>query len=203
MIQLAEDPATPGRYFGIDCIEKRNTWRRGRSSPSRARRHSDAQDMFVNYITDRSTAFYLPEGGTANATYTGHYRNPLPLSDGTLLCVHSDENRVDINSGTYSNPVSRYAFRIKTLKVRTGSTLMADLPVTTGISKTVSFWSDSGLVNFSGTMWELDPVEVKSKPIPSHRVSHIGPPELQVMSEEGVDTTLFEIILNCTTSPSW
>lgn len=191
MVQLVEDPTTAGRYYGIDCLEN-STHGAGQIITLAGAPALDAQDMFVTYVTDRSTAFYLPEGGTPNATYTGHYRNPLPLSDGTLLTVHTSENRADKNMGTYSCPVSRYAFRIKTMQVRTGSILMANLPVTPGISKSVSYWSDSGLVSFSGTLWELDPVEVRARAKPVRQVSRIGPPELQVMAEEGVDTTIFQ-----------
>src|ERR1041385_299847 len=99
---------------------------------------------------------------------------------------------MDKNLGTYSNPISRYALRIKSLKVQSGSILMADLPLTSGISKTVSYWSDSGLVSYSGIMWELDPVEVVAHTKPVRRVEHLGAPERQVMLEEGIDTTAFQ-----------
>ncbi len=195
MIQVVEDPTTPGRFYGVDCLEN-GTHGAGQIITLAGAPSLDAQDMFVTYVTDRSTAFFLPENGTPNATYTGHYRNPLPLSDGTLLTVHVSENRADKNSGNYSNPVSRYDFRISTMQVRTGSILMANAPVTPGIPKSVSYYGDSGLVSFSGTLWELDPVEVKARPTPSRRVSHIGSPELQIFSEEGVDTTAFRNYLS-------
>ena len=194
MVQLIEDPTSPGTYYGIDCLEN-GQHGSGQIITLAGAPSLDAQDMYVTFITDRSTAFYLPEGGTPNATYTGHYRNPLPLSDGTLLSVHTTENHADKNLGTYSNPVSRYAFRIKTMQVRTGSILMANLPVTPGISKSVSYWSDSGLVSFSGNLWELDPVEVTSRTKPTTRFSAISPPELQVMSEEGVDPEVLKSYL--------
>jgi hypothetical protein len=191
MFQLAEDPTSPGKYYAIDCQEN-GTHGAGQIIALFGAPSLDAQDMYDTSITDRSTAFYLPEGGTPNATYTGHYRNPLPLSNGSLLCVHTPENHVDKNLGTYLNPAPRYDFRIKTLKIRTGSIWTADSIVTPGITKTVSYWSDSGLVNFSGTMWELDPVEVKSRAIPPKRSAHMASPEQQVFSEEGVDTTQFQ-----------
>ena len=190
MFQIAEDPATPGKFYGIDAQET-GTHGAGQIITLAGAPALDAQDMYVTYITDRSTALFLPENGTPNATYTGHYRNPLPLSNGQLLAVHTDENRLDVNLGTYSNPVSRYAFRLKTLKVRTGGILMADQPLTGGLFKSVSYWSDSGLVNFSGNLWELDPVEVKPRTRPARRVEHVGTPEQQVMAEEGIDSTTF------------
>jgi hypothetical protein len=195
MFQVTEDPTTPGKYYGVDCGEN-GTHGAGQIIVLHGAPSLDAQDMYVDFITDRATSFSLPENGVPNFHYTGHYRNPLPLSNGTLLCVHTDTNHVDKNLGTYTNPISRYAFRIKTLKVQSGTLLMADMPITTGISKSVSYWSDSGLVSYSGALWELDPIEVKSKSIPSHRVSHIGGPELQVMAEEGVDTTTFRNYLS-------
>jgi hypothetical protein len=186
--QIAEDPLNPGTYYGVDCIEN-GTHGAGQLVTLHGAPTLDAQDMYITYVTDRITALYLPEGGTPNATYTGHYRNPLPLSNGALLTVHADENRADKNMGTGANPVSRYNFRIKTLKVRTGSTLMADSLVTAGIVKSVSYWTPGGPVSFSGTMWELDPVEVRPRAVPARRVPHLAAPELQIMSEEGVDTT--------------
>src|ERR1051326_7547312 len=190
MFQIAEDPTTPGKFYCIDAQET-GTHGAGQIITLAGAPTLDAQDMFVTFITDRSTAFFLPENGTPNATYTGHYRNPLPLSNGQLLAVHADENKIDMNTGTYSNPGSRYAFRLKTMKVRTGSILMADQPLTGGIFKSVSYWSDSGLVNFSGNLWELDPVEVKARTKPVRRTEHVGTPEHQVMSEEGIDSAAF------------
>jgi hypothetical protein len=188
MVQLAEDPTTPGRFYGVDCQEN-GEHGAGQIITLAGAPSLDAQDMFVTFITDRQTATPLPENGTPGPANTGHYRNPLPLSDGTLLSVHTTENKADKNLGTYSNPVSRYDFRIKTMQVRTGSILMANLAVTSGIGKSVSYWSDSGVVNFSGTLWELDPVEVKGRTAPTHRISHVGAPERAVMAEEGVDST--------------
>ncbi len=194
MFQIAEDPTSPGKYYAVDCNEN-GTHGAGQIITLAGAPSLDAQDMFVTFITDRSTALFLPEGGVPNATYTGHYRNPLPLSDGTLLAVHAAENRLDKNIGTGANPVSRYDFRIKTMQVRTGSILMANLPVTSGISKSVNYWTPNGPVSFSGTMWELDPVEVRSRPVPTRRVPHLAAPELQILSEEGIDTTALRTYL--------
>lgn len=190
MFQLAEDPASPGRYYGIDAMET-GTHGSGQIITLAGSPSLDAQDMFVTYVTDRNTALYLPENGTPNETYTGHYRNPLPLSNGQLIAVHADENRLDRNTGTYASPGSRYAFRMTTMKVRTGSILMADQPLIAGIWKSVSYYSDSGLVSYSGFLWELDPVEVRARAIPPRRIAHVGTPERQVMSEEAVDSAAF------------
>ena len=191
MFQIMEDPVTPGKFYGVDCIEN-GTHGAGQIITLAGAPTLDAQDMFITYITSRATSFFLPENGTPNSNYTGHYRNPLPLSNGQLLAVHTDENRADKNMGTFSNPVSRYDFRIKTMKVQSGSILMADQPVTGGITNTVSYWTDGGQVSYSGTMWELDPVEVKSRTKPVRRVPHVGTPERQVMNEEGIDSTLLQ-----------
>jgi hypothetical protein len=188
MFQLAEDPTNPGTYYGVDCVEN-GTHGAGQIITLAGAPTLDAQDMFITYVTDRTTALFLPEGGSPNATHTGHYRNPLPLSNGTLLTVHADENRLDKNQGTGANPISRYNFRIKNLKIRTGSIKMADSLATTGIVKSVTYYTPGGPVSFSGTMWELDPVEVRPRSVPAKRVPHLAAPELQIMAEEGVDTT--------------
>ncbi|HTK81280.1 MAG TPA: hypothetical protein VL633_03235, partial [Bacteroidota bacterium] len=191
IMQLAEDPTQQGRYYAVDASEF-GVHAAGQIITLTGPPSIDAEDMFVTFITDRSTANPLPPNGTPNATYTGHYRDPLPLSNGTLIASHTWENKADTNIGTYSNPVSRDTFRLKTMKIRTGSTWMADQPlIPLGITKSVSYWTDNGLVSFSGRLWELNAVEVKSRTIPVKRVPHLSAPERNVMLEEGVDTTAF------------
>ena len=44
----------------------------------------------------RSGASFTDTPGPNN---TGHYRNPLPMSDGTLVAVHTSQTNLDGNDG--------------------------------------------------------------------------------------------------------
>ena len=169
MFQIREDPTTPGRYFGTDAPEF-YTHASGQIISLRAEPSRPADQIQVEYVTPRSTA-------------GGHYRDPLPLSNGTLLVVHTAEDGNDENYGTRAQPKSRYAFRIKTL---------AGEALTSGIQASVTYWDPDVLVTYSGELWELSPVEVRPRTKPVARTSHIEEPEARVFREEGVDAEAFK-----------
>jgi hypothetical protein len=187
LFQLREDPTHPGRYFGTDAPEFQ-THAAGQIISLIAEPTRPADQISATFITARSTRD-VPEG-TPPADASGHYRDPLPLSDGTLLAVHTSEMRADRNDGTRQQPTSRYAFRIKTLQSQAG-TYVAATPLTNGIPGSVSYWDPDVLVTWSGTMWELSPVEVRARTRPVSRASQLETPEAQIFSEEGVDPARF------------
>ena len=168
-LQIREDPAHPGRYFGTDAPEF-YTHASGQIVRLDAEPSRPADQIQVTYVTPR---------GNPN----GHYRDPLPLSDGTLLVVHASETRNEQNEGTRAQPVSRYAFRIKTLA---GETL------TPGITASVQYWDPDVRVSWSGELWELSPVEVRARPRPLARKTLLEAPEARVFREEGVDVDAFQ-----------
>jgi Hydrazine synthase alpha subunit middle domain len=168
--QIKEDPAHPGRYFGTDAPEF-YTHASGQIVRLDAEPSRPADQIRVEYVTPK---------GNAN----GHYRDPLPLSNGTLLVVHTAETRNDENYGTRAQPASRYQFRIKNLS---GDTL------TNGITGSVQYWDPDVQVTWSGTLWELNPVEVRARPRPvSRKASLLEEPEARVFREEGVDPEAFK-----------
>ncbi len=187
LFQLREDPTHPGRYFGTDAPEFQ-THAAGQIISLIAEPTRPADQIQATFVTARSTRD-VPEG-TPEADHSGHYRDPLPLSDGTLLAVHTSETRADRNDGTRAQPASRYAFRIKTLAPQSG-TYVAGTPLTPGIQATISYWDPDVLVSWSGTLWELNPVEVRARPRPVPRVSHLEEPEARIFREEGVDPARF------------
>ena len=189
LLQLTEDPTKPGTYYGVNIFGFDQHQAAQIVSVTAAPSLDPAQMLFT-YITDKSTVTSPFEGFPADPNHSGHYRNPLPLSNGKLLVVHTTEPHADRNQGSRANPVSRYSFRIKTMK-KAGSVWVADSLVTTGITKTISYWDPDTLVNFSGVMWELDPVEVRVREKPSRRISALPSPEKEVFIEEGVDETGF------------
>ncbi len=188
-LEMAEDPAHAGDYYGIDCGDF-GTHASGQIIKLKGQITLDPGQMQLSYITDRTTASSTAEGKTPVAANSGKYRNPLPLSNGTLLAVHSVSTFDDRNIGTGAIPQSRYDFRIKTLKT-SGNVLIADLPITQGISKSLTYYDPNAIASFSGTLWEIDPVEVRARTTPLKRVSTLSSPEKQVFAEVGVDETVF------------
>ena len=166
--QMREDPTRPGRYFGTDAPEF-YTHASGQIVRLDAEPSRPADQIQVEYVTPASTM-------------NGHYRDPLPLSNGSLLVVHTAESRNDENEGSRANPRPRYAFRIKTL----GGEML-----TSGIQASVTYWDPDVLVTWSGELWELSPVEVRARPKPVPRTLRIEEPELQVFRDEGVDPEAF------------
>ena len=168
LLQMREDPSQPGVYYAVDAPEFA-THASGQIVRFAAPPSLPADQIAVTYVTPRSNS-------------NGHYRDPLPLANGTLLTVHTSETRDDANEGWRAAPKSRYAFRIKSLA---GETL------TEGIQGSVSYWDPDVLVSWSGEMWELNPVEVRARPRPARRTTPLEEPELRVFRDEGVDPALF------------
>lgn len=187
--QVREDPQTPGLYYGVDAFQQ-GTHSGGQILTLTAAPTLDPNQTVVTYITDRSTASPTFPGQTPNPNHSGMYRNPLPTSNGTVVAAHSVNTFTDANQGTPANPASRYAYRLKTLR-RSGSVWVADSALTPGISKTLSYWDPNIQVSFSGTLWELDPVEVRPRTRPARRYATTPSIERSVLDEEGVDENLF------------
>jgi hypothetical protein len=187
LFQLHEDPAHPGVYFAVDAPEFQ-THASGQIVRFGAEPGLAADKITVTYITPHSTRDVID--GTAPAGASGHYRDPLPLADGTLLAVHTSEMRGDVNDGTRNAPKSRYDFRIRVLVSQNGVYVPGDL-LTSGISGSVSYWDPDELVTWSGQMWELNPVEVRARPRPALRTTALEEPEAKIFRDEGVDPATF------------
>jgi hypothetical protein len=69
--------------------------------------------------------------------------------------------------------------------------MRADQYLTSGIRKAVSWWDPDTQRSFDGLLWELEAVEVVSRPRPATRVSIMPTVERTVFTEEGVDETAF------------
>jgi hypothetical protein len=188
LLQLREDPTHAGRFFATDAPEFQ-THAAGQIVRLDAEPTRPADQIAVTFVTSRSTRD-VPDG-TPESDHSGHYRDPLPLADGTLLAVHTSEARADRNDGSREQPTSRYAFRIKTLTQQNG-TYVAAAPLTSGIQASVSYWDPDVLVSWAGTLWELNPVEVRARPRPVTRKTLLEEPEARIFREEGVDPERFK-----------
>ncbi len=192
MLEIKEDPTAPGRFFGIDAPEFQ-THAGGQivrlDLPPGAR----PDQLPVVYVTNRATANPRLDTDPVPPGHSGFYRNPLPLSSGALLAVHTGETRADVNEGTDAAPVSRYAFRIQSLAPAGDGTLVADQALTPGIVKSVSYWDPDTRVTYTNvTLWELDPVEVKARPKPAAPAPGLPGPEASIFTQEGVDPVSFK-----------
>ena len=65
--------------------------------------------------------------------------------------------------------------------------MTAGSTLTTGISKSVTWWSPDNAMSYNGVLWELEPVEIVARARPSPRTAAIEPIEKQVLVEESVD----------------
>lgn len=180
-LHVTESAAVPGDYYGIDAPEF-YTHACGQVIRLTAPPDANAAGMSIAYVTDRSTSGFTDD---PPPEHSGLYRNPLALSDGTLIAVHTPETRNDENEGTRANPISRYDLRLKTL-APVGQVWEADRPLTPGITKSVSYYDPDVLVQYSGPLWELDPVEVRPRPRPNEPPIVLAEPEATIFAEEGV-----------------
>jgi Hydrazine synthase alpha subunit middle domain len=184
MFQIREDPLQPGLYYGIDAPEFQ-THASGQIISITSPPEQNPDQIQVNYITPRSTrgVFNPP----APADHTGHYRDPLPLSDGQLLASHTAETRGDTNIGTGTSPLSRYDFRIKPVTLQQNGFHAAGAPLTGGIQASITYWSPDVLITWSGTLWELQPVEIRARTIPEPATTPLEQPELNAFTAANVD----------------
>jgi hypothetical protein len=119
------------------------------------------------------------------ATHSGHYRDPCPLTDGTLLAAHTAETDGNANQGTTADPLPRYDFRIRLLQA-SGDHLAATTPITAGISREIQYFDPDTLVSYDGPLWELQPVEVRTRTQPPVLTTPLPGPEIQILAEESV-----------------
>jgi hypothetical protein len=189
-LQISEDGTSPGTYYGIDAPEF-STHAAGQIVKLTAPPTTNAEDVRLTYVTHRDTSSYTD---TPGPNHSGLYRNPLVLSNGQLIAVHTHETRLDVNTGTRANPGSRYDFRLRTLHASNGH-WTADQALTPGISKTITYWDPDVKVTYSGLLWELNPVEVRARPRPARRSPTLETPERQVFAEQGVSVDLLKSYL--------
>jgi len=180
-LHIKEDPTHPGTYLGTNCQEF-GTHAAGQILSIQGPPGMNPDAMTVTYLTHPDTA------GATNSpsvNHTGLYRDPVPLSNGKIIAAHTSETRQDTNEGTTNNPVSRYSFRLKLITkpaaYYTPSTLL-----TSGISKSISFWNPDEMVSYSGNLWEMMAVELKARARPNASTLSIPAPEAGVIASLGV-----------------
>ena len=184
VFQIKEDPLKPGRYYGVDAPEF-GTRAGGQVIFLDAPPSQNPDAIAVTYVTHRDTASFNEDNQPPAPNHSGHYRDPLPLSDGGLVAAHTAETRKDGPTGTASP--SRYDYRLKTLKKQANGFWRADQPLTAGIAKGVSYWDPDTKIIYSGNLWELQPVEVKPRGKPAKLTVPLPAPEQQTVQQAGIN----------------
>ncbi|MBI1848940.1 MAG: CHRD domain-containing protein [Planctomycetes bacterium] len=182
-LQMKEDPTRPGYYFATRAPEF-GTHACGQIIGLNAPESLNADDMQLEYLTaDETSRFYDPNQ-TPPPNHPGHFRNPTPLTDGTMIAVHTASPFFD---RAISGPLSsRYDFKLVCMQ-RSGSTWTnTGRLIPGGISKTIAYWDNYGYqpINYSGPMWELDPVEVVARTRPARHANPLPAIERQILEEE-------------------
>lgn len=173
LLQIKEDPTTPGRYFATYSREF------GTVSSGNLLRFNAGPSLNAEQI---ALVDLTPPEGQNNAVPGGRLRDPLPLSDGSLLASHSNLGAV----APQNNPP--IGFQIKEMVTSNGgNSYTPGQSLTGGISRNVTWWSPDDLITHNGPLWEFEAVEVVARARPTPRVSPIESVEKQVLNEESVD----------------
>ncbi|MFA5834523.1 MAG: T9SS type A sorting domain-containing protein [Bacteroidota bacterium] len=192
---ITEDPNNPGTYYATNAREfSRET--AGQLIKFTGAKGMNPEEMEIFELTHSATAFSAEDGTTPNPNQSGHYKNPLPLSNGMLIVSHSENKFLNKNYGTDQFPKIRYQFRLKTVKDTTidGKLyIVSDKYLTAGMIRSLKYYNGQNyIVERTDTLWEIDPVEVRSRLIPPLKTeTPISTPEQQIFAEENIDVQQF------------
>lgn len=193
-LQVREDPATPGLFYGIDAPEFGTHSGGQLISLSGGGTNLDAFYMRINYLTPRSTHEYASSPSTIPPDHTGFYRNPLKTTDGYMICAHTPYALYESGGGSTAFPFTYYNFRLKILQFTNGF-YVPGATLTSGLTNRATYWDPDALVTQTNLLWELDPVEVvaRSRPIPFS--TPVATPEMAAFATAGVDMANFQTYL--------
>lgn len=183
LLQLREDPTRPG-YFYCTKTPEFGTHASGQIIGIFAPESINADAMQVDYVTDPISESVVGDAETPPANHPGHFRNPVALSDGSLIAVHTTSPFADRpTAGALS---SRYDFHLVQLDPSLSYRTVGARLVPNGISKTISYWDNYSYSqhSYSGPLWELDPVEVRARPRPPRHTDPLPQIETQILTQE-------------------
>ncbi|MDB5906178.1 MAG: hypothetical protein JWP34_292 [Massilia sp.] len=171
LFQLREDPRQPGSYVATAARE--------RGEFTTGPLVSLAGAPTLNGDQMKLTA--LTAGDAGDALAGGRFRNPLPLSDGSLVASHSASVRAPEPGASLDG------LRLRRLVRDAKSGLYrAGAPLTSGIRAAVSWWTPAGPRSFDGALWELDAVELRPRAMAPRAPAGFEAPEHAVLREEQV-----------------
>lgn len=108
LFQIEEDPAHPGRYYGVDAPEF-GTHAVGNIISLTAPVGLPAEQVKLHYVTFKNTDYQVQL-----ADPSGSYREPLPLSNGLLVAVNATTTEEESGGGGPND--SSYDFRLRSLR---------------------------------------------------------------------------------------
>ncbi len=195
LFQVKEDPNKPGTFYGTYAHEF-SRCASGRIIEFSLPIGANPEDMNVIDWTNPHLDDDPYGDNPATQEMTGHYRNPIMLTNGTMLVSHTPEYiRQDIPKNII------YNFRIKPLVLRypnnpASTEHIAGTPLTgiNPIIQTIKYWDENYPTAqvYTGPMNEVDVVEVVARPAPTERKSSVDPIEKGVFAEESVDINQFQ-----------
>ena len=197
LLQIKERPTLAGHYLGIDATET-GTHAGGQLIEVVAPPSQRPDLVTLTWWTDST--------GKGTNAGTGHYRNPLPLSDGSVVVSYTSTMAAE--NQTYptanSNPVSTYTYRLRTMTgnppapSQTGGPFATASPTNltdvatsnAGILRSAWWWDPDLSQTYANVkMWELDPVEVVTRTKPVASIPGLALPEQHQFTAAGVDPT--------------
>lgn len=176
--QVRQDPTDPVWYVATNAQEFA-TGSAGQVVLLEGDPEVNPEDMRVLPLTPDPEEASVPED-------TGYFRNPLRMTDGTYVAVHTDATGNLENDGSREAPDWNYDFRIKVLEAD-GDRYRAGANLTEGIQRTLQWWTPDEMASWSGTLWELDVVEVAPRERPPLRASILPDIEKTIFDDEGVN----------------
>jgi len=192
-LHVREDPNTPGLFYGVDAPEF-GSHAAGQIVSLTGGTNLNASQMRITYLTPRSTRTYASSPATIPPDHTGLYRNPLMTTDGYLIAAHTAWTLYESSGGTTAFPSSNYDLRLKFLQLA-GGFYGPGAALTPGLTNRASYWNPDSLVTHTNNLWELDPVEVVSRPRPARLQSHVAAPEQAAFAAANVDVVGFQSYL--------
>lgn len=183
VFHLREDPTHPGDFLMTHAPEFA-TASGGVILRMTGQAGLNADAMTLTPVTTPGTVATVPND-------TGYFRNPLPLSDGTIVAAHTAATDQVMNTGTVEAPAWSYAYRLKLLTAA-GAYYVPGAPLTDGITKSISWWTPDALAAYNGPLWELDPVEVAPRTRPAGRRPVLPAIEAGVFQATAVDVAAFQ-----------
>jgi hypothetical protein len=172
LFHLREDPRHPGIYYAT------------------AAREHDALttgqllrlDGGPSLNGEQVTLTAVTAGDPGDALAGGRFRNPLPLSDGTLIASHSSA----VRAPEPGQPLPGLRL-VRLVLDRSTGMYRAGEQLTAGIVKSLSWSTPTGTAAWAGPLWELEAVELRARPVPAPRAdAGLEAPERAVLAEEHV-----------------
>ena len=196
LFQIREDPrlAQAGVYFGINAPDV-GYHGAGQIARFDGKPTTNPGLMAITFVT--APVFVPPAPQTPLANAANIYRQAVPISDGTLLAVHTPARSTDGAPlpGTSPQQFDDYNFRLRAMTGPVGSMTPGGFLLATQPAANVTYFVGATPTTYNGPMWEMDPVEVVSRNRPGSNASFIPGLEQMVFQEEGVDLPTFQNFL--------